>query len=103
MAATVDSSGKADLENLKKLIIPKSTTGDAKETSAIELALNLPADGAVIPKVFDPSDDTTYNLNTAVTIFDSGGNEYLATVYYKNSESKPSRSNKQMANICIYW
>ena len=59
MAATVDSSGKADLENLKKLIIPKSTTGDAKETSAIELALNLPADGAVIPKVFDPTDDTT--------------------------------------------
>ena len=103
MAATVDSSGKADLENLKKLIIPKSTTGDAKQTSAIELALNLPADGAVIPKVFDPKDDTTYNLNTAVTIFDSGGNEYLATVYYKKTQkaSPTDPTNKWQTFVYI--
>ena len=75
-----------DSENLKKLIIPRSTTGDARETSAIELALNLPADSAVITKPFDPSDDTTYNLNTAVTIFDAGGNEYLATVFYQKTQ-----------------
>ena len=51
-AATVDSSGKADLENLRNLI-PRSTTGDAKETTEIELAINLPADGEVIAADFD--------------------------------------------------
>ena len=86
MAATVDSSGKADLENLRKLLIPRSTTGDAKETTAIELAINLPADGEVIAADFDENDPTTYNLNTAVSVFDSGGNEYLATVYYKKTQ-----------------
>ena len=43
-AATVDSNGKADLEKLQKLIIPRSTAGDARETTLVDLALNLPAD-----------------------------------------------------------
>ena len=86
MAASVDSSGKADLENLRKLIIPRATTGDARETTAIELGLNLPADGEVITADFNPKDPTTYNLTTAVTVFDAGGNEYLATVYYAKTQ-----------------
>jgi hypothetical protein len=86
MAASVDSSGKADLENLRKLIIPRATTGDARETTAIELGLNLPADGEVITADFNPKDPSTYNLTTAVTVFDAGGNEYLATVYYAKTQ-----------------
>ncbi len=103
MAATVDSSGKADLENLRKLLIPRSTTGDAKETTEIELAINLPADGEVIAADFDPNDPTTYNLNTAVSVFDSGGNEYLATVYYKKTQraSPDDPSNKWQTFVYI--
>ncbi len=86
-AATVDSSGKADLTNLKKLIIPKATTGDARQTTNVELGLNLPASGTVITAPFDKNDATTYNLNTAVTVFDAGGNSYLATVYYKKTKA----------------
>ncbi|NDF04251.1 MAG: flagellar hook-basal body complex protein, partial [Betaproteobacteria bacterium] len=59
-AATVDSSGKADLTNLKKLIIPKATTGDARQTTNVELGLNLPASGTVITAPFDKNDATTY-------------------------------------------
>ena len=86
IAAGVDSSGKADLENLSKLNIPRKTTGDAVETSAITLGLNFPADAAVITKPFDKNDPSTYNKTTAVTVYDAGGNDYLATVYYAKTQ-----------------
>ncbi|MFZ9099074.1 MAG: flagellar hook-basal body complex protein, partial [Burkholderiaceae bacterium] len=65
-AASVDSSGKADLGNLAKLIIPRTTNGDARETSEVDLALNLPADAEVVTKAFDPTDETSYSKTTAV-------------------------------------
>ena len=86
IAAGVDSSGKADLDNLSKLNIPRKTTGDAVETSAITLGLNFPADAEVITKPFDKNDPTTYNKTTAVTVYDAGGNDYLATVYYAKTQ-----------------
>ena len=43
MAASVDSSGKADLTNLAALTIPPKTSGQAIETTKIQLGLNLPA------------------------------------------------------------
>ncbi len=103
MAASVDSSGKADLENLRKLIIPRSTTGDARETTEIELSLNVPADGEVITAEFDPLDPSTYNLTTAVTVFDAGGNEYLATVYYAKTQraSPDAPENKWQTHVYI--
>ena len=103
MAASVDSSGKADLENLGKLIIPRSTNGDARETTAIELGLNLPAQGDVITAEFDPSNPDTYNLTTAVTVFDAGGNEYLATVYYVKTQraSPDDPTNKWQTHVFI--
>ncbi|MGA0991447.1 MAG: flagellar hook-basal body complex protein, partial [Burkholderiaceae bacterium] len=103
MAASVDSSGKADLEQLRKLIIPRSTNGDARETTAIELGLNLPADGDVITAEFDPTDPETYNLTTAVTVFDAGGNEYLATVYYVKTQraSPDDPTNKWQTHVYI--
>jgi len=103
MAATVDSSGKADLENLRKLYIPRSTTGDARQTENVQLALNLPAESPVITKAFDPNDPTTYSLTTAVTVFDSGGNDYLATVYYVKTQvaSPEDPNNKWQTHVLI--
>ncbi len=86
IAAAVDSSGKADLENLSKLLIPRKTTGDAVATSQVQLGLNLPADAKVPTLPFDRNDDTTYNKTTAVTVYDAGGNGYLATVYYRKTQ-----------------
>ncbi len=86
IAAAVDSSGKADLENLSKLLIPRKTTGDAVATSEVQLGLNLPADAKVPTLPFDRNDDTTYNKTTAVTVYDAGGNGYLATVYYRKTQ-----------------
>lgn len=103
MAAAVDSSGKADLGNLRKLIVPRSTTGDARETTAIELGLNLPANAQVITAPFDPTDPSTYNLTTAITVFDQGGNEYLANVYYVKTQraSPEDQTNKWQTHVYI--
>ncbi len=87
MAASVDSSGKADLSNLTALTIPPKTTGEAKETKNIQLGLNLPADSEVIFEEFDRTNPATYNKSTALTVYDSGGNGYLATVYYVKTQN----------------
>lgn len=86
MAAAVDSSGKADLSNLSKLQLSRKTSGDARETTAVELGLNFPADADVITKAFDRNDPNTYSKTTTVTVYDSGGNGYLATVYYVKTQ-----------------
>lgn len=103
MAATVDSSGKADLENLRKLFIPRATAGEARQTENVKLALNVPADSPVVTKAFDPADPSTYNLTTAVTVFDSGGNDYLATVYYVKRQvaSPEDPNNKWQTHVYI--
>jgi flagellar hook-basal body protein len=102
-AATVDSNGKADLENLQKLIIPRSTAGDARETTLVDLALNLPADAEVIQVPFDKDDPATFNLTTAVTVFDAGGNEYLATIYYQKTKraTPDDPTNKFQTHVFI--
>ncbi len=102
-AALVDSNGKADIENLRKLIIPRSTTGDAQATSLVDLALNLPAEGEVITEDFDKDNEETYNLTTSVTVFDAGGNEYLATVFYvKTKRASPEDpTNKWQTHVFI--
>ena len=87
MAASVDSSGKADLTDLNALTIPPKTSGEAVETTKIQLGLNLPADSAVITADFDRSNPSTYNKSTALTVYDSGGNGYLATVYYAKTQN----------------
>lgn len=92
LAASVDSSGKADLTNLSPLVIPPKTSGQAVETTKIQLGLNLPADSTVISAPFDRSNPATYNKSTAMTVYDSGGNGYLATVYYVKTDNASQAS-----------
>ena len=82
MAASVDSSGKANLTDMNVLTIPQKTTGMAKQTSKIQLGLNFPADAPVIEGNFNRNDPTTYSKSSAMTVYDAGGNSYLATIYY---------------------
>ena len=103
IAASVDDAGKADLSKLSKLVIPRSTIGDARETTQVNLGLNLPADAAVIKAPFNPADSTTYNLTTGVTVFDEAGNGYLATVYYVKTQNATTTdpSNKWQTHVYI--
>ena len=82
MAATVDSTGSANVNERVVLTIPQKTSGDAKQTSEVALGLNFPADAPVITESFNRTNAATYNKSTALTVYDNGGNGYLATIYY---------------------
>ena len=82
MAATVDSTGSANVNERVVLTIPQKTSGDAKQTSLVSLGLNFPADAGVISEEFNRANPATYNKSTAFTVYDNGGNGYLATIYY---------------------
>ena len=103
MAASVDSSGKADLGNLNRLAIPKQTSGEAKQTSQVQLGLNLPADATLITQPFNRGNPATYNKSTALTVYDQGGNNYLATVYYAKTQnaSQANPTNKWQTYVYI--
>ena len=103
LAAAVDSSGKADLEKLSRLAIPVSTSGQALETSQIELALNLPSDAEVITAPFNRNNPDTYNKSTALSVYDAGGNSYLATIYYVKTANATanSPSNKYQTYVFV--
>ena len=92
LAAAVDSSGKADLDKLSRLAIPVSTSGQALETSLIELSLNLPSDANIIGGEFNRNNPDTYNKSTALSVYDSGGNSYLATIYYVKTSNATANS-----------
>jgi len=74
------------------LTIPQKTSGEAKQTSLVSLGLNFPADAAVITEPFNRSNPATYNKSTAFTVYDNGGNGYLATIYY----TKTSNANQNL-------
>ena len=82
MAATVDSTGSANVNERVVLTIPQKTSGEAKQTSVVSLGLNFPADAETISETFNRANPATYNKSTAFTVYDNGGNGYLATIYY---------------------
>lgn len=103
MAASVDSSGKANLNDMNVLTIPQKTTGMAMQTSKVQLGLNFPADATVISKTFNRNDPTTYNKSTALTVYDAGGNSYLASVYYVKTQdaSQATPNNKWQTYVYV--
>jgi flagellar hook-basal body protein len=102
MAAKVDSSGKADVSNMSVLTIPQKTTGQAKQTTQVTLGLNFPADAPVITAPFNRNDSTTYNKSTALTVYDKGGNGYLATVYYQKTQNASQASPNNRWQTYVY-
>ncbi|MEY3460938.1 MAG: Flagellar hook protein FlgE, partial [Pseudomonadota bacterium] len=106
MAATVDSTGSANVNERVVLTIPQKTSGDADITKFIELGVNFPADAEVIdPKVnpFNRSNPASYNKSTAMTVYDAGGNGYLATIYYAKTRnaSQASPTNKWQTYVFV--
>lgn len=103
MAASVDSTGKANLSDMNVLTIPQKTTGMAKETSLVQLGLNFPADAQVVYEAFNRNDPDSYNKSTALTVYDKGGNGYLATVYYAKTQnaSQADPNNKWQTYVYV--
>jgi len=102
MAASVDSSGKANLDDMNVLTIPQKTTNMAKQTSKVQLGLNFPADAQVITKEFNRNDPESYNKSTALTVYDAGGNSYLASVYYVKTQNASQQSPYNKWQTYVY-
>ncbi len=102
MAASVDSSGKANLTDQNVLTIPQKTTGQAKETTLVKLGLNFPADAQVISEAFNRNNPATYNKSTALTVYDKGGNGYLATVYYVKTQNASAEKPTNKWQTYVY-
>jgi len=102
MAASVDSSGKANLTDMNVLTIPQKTTGMAMQTSKIQLGLNFPADAPLITAAFNRNDPTTYNKSSAMTVYDAGGNSYLATIYYAKTQNASQASPNNRWQTYVY-
>ena len=92
MAATVDSTGSANVNDRVVLTIPQKTSGEAKQTSKVSLGLNFPADAAVITETFSRGNPASFNKSTAFTVYDNGGNGYLATIYYVKTQNANQNS-----------
>ncbi|MEI7513891.1 MAG: flagellar hook-basal body complex protein [Betaproteobacteria bacterium] len=103
MAATVDSTGSANVNDRVVLTIPQKTSGEAKQTSEVSLGLNFPADASIITAPFSRTDPTTFNKSTAFTVYDNGGNGYLATIYYVKTQnaSQNNPTNKWQTHVFV--
>ncbi len=57
------------------------------QSNRIDGQMNLDASAAVIPAatVFDPDIANTYNSSTSLTVYDSLGEEHLASVYFRKT------------------
>ena len=91
------------MDKLSRLAIPVSTSGQALETSLIELSLNLPSDANIIGGEFNRNNPDTYNKATALSVYDSGGNSYLATIYYVKTANATANSptNKYQTYVFV--
>ena len=103
MASTVDSTGSANVNERVVLTIPQKTSGEAKQTSEVALGLNFPADAGVITLPFNRANPATFNKSTAFTVYDNGGNGYLATIYYVKAQNANQASpyNKWETHVFI--
>lgn len=103
MAATVDSTGSANVNERVVLTIPQTTVGEARETSQVVLGVNFPADAPVITEPFNRTNAASYNKSTALTVYDAGGNGYLATIYYVKTQNATQGSpfNKWQTTVYI--
>ena len=89
------------LASTEPLQIPTSA-GDPTQTSLVDISVNLPSsatapnDGATPPSAvaFDFTDPDTYNSATSVTLYDSLGQSYVQTTYYRKDFDSTTNPNR---------
>ena len=85
------TSSSTALSTANPLRIPDSS-GAPKATTEVKLKMNLPANAD--PKdiaLFNPTDSTTYNSSTSVTVYDSLGTSHTMTYYFVKDSANPNQ------------
>ncbi|MCM2678938.1 flagellar hook protein FlgE [Echinimonas agarilytica] len=86
------------LASTQPLEIPTSA-GEPTQTALVDISVNLPSgavppdDGAGLPVPFDFTDPSSYNASTSVTTYDSLGQSYVMTTYYRKENLSPAPSD----------
>ena len=76
---TVTSTSLSSTINLE---LPQ-TAGSPTATTEVEIGANFQADAAGNSlEEFDPTDSSTYNSSTSLTVYDSLGSSHIATMYF---------------------
>ncbi len=71
-------------------LVPRAST-------AVEVGLNLDArDTVPTTALFNPNDPTSYNRSTSTTIYDSLGNNHIATMYFAKAAAPVNTWNTYM-------
>ncbi|MBD1390829.1 flagellar hook protein FlgE [Neiella sp. HB171785] len=89
------------LASTQPLQIP-SSAGDPTATENVDISVNLPSsaaapnDGAAPPGPvpFDWNDPDSYNAATSVTVYDSLGQSYVQTTYYRKDFDEATNPNR---------
>lgn len=85
------TSSSTALSTANPLRIPDSS-GAPKATTEVKLKMNLKADAdSKDIALFNPTDSTTYNSSTSVTVFDSLGTSHTMTYYFVKDSANPNQ------------
>ncbi|MBB5359978.1 flagellar hook protein FlgE [Rhodanobacter sp. ANJX3] len=88
-----NGAGGFDTSSLTNLQL-NTAQSNATATSAISITANLPSSATVPTNTpFNPSDSTTYNNATSLTVYDSQGGSHQATVYYAKTGNNTWNAN----------
>jgi len=74
-----------------------------KPTGKIDVGVNLDSSSATPPAspAFDPTVATTYNNSTSTTVFDSLGEQHLATLYFRKTAANTWESHLGIDNAPV--
>lgn len=93
------TSSSVSVTTTQAVQIPE-TAGTPVMTSEINMTLNLPAgDESLDPANFDPTDSSTYNNSTSVTIYDSLGEAHTVSTYYVKPENASHSGTSQWVSF----
>jgi flagellar hook protein FlgE len=79
-----------------------STTNLAPSaTTEIAVQVNLDASSALRTTAFDPARPETYNTSVPLTVFDSLGEEHLATIYFQKSAANTWNTHLMIDGVYV--
>jgi flagellar hook-basal body protein len=101
-AQAYDQIAVATLRGLIADNIANDAGSLVNDISGIAGAGGIISDSAVIDADFDRGNPSTFNKSTALTVYDSGGNGYLATVYYVKTQNDSQDSPQSKWQTYFY-
>ncbi|MDE1893914.1 MAG: flagellar hook protein FlgE [Pseudomonadota bacterium] len=87
-----NGAGGFDTSTLTKLSLTAAQS-NATPTTLVTMTSNLPASATVPVNPFSPTDATSYNAATPVTVYDSQGGSHQGTVYYVKTATNAWNAN----------